>query len=365
MDANALKQALDKELRSSRAGSPLFDAEGEEASKETRAPESEPKEAEKGTRVDDLVPDFYSITLDRLSRHGSRAGSRAASPDPEFRHVKLRKTPSKENIAFEEAVRAKLTKSTTNLRKTGSFYNLEARSRQGSRAGSPVKDGAGGGGVSAMGMPPIPHLLATRPGWSKSGSRAGSRFGSRAGSRAGSPEKDEQRKSASRKTSQVSSTTTTEDIATVKLKKSKMVKADHSKFELENVDLKGFKVEKKTQETGENEDLEFESVSFGRAPIPRPPSRGEPKIKKSGSTPKLQDADEDLTAAEGRLTKGRKAKEEGDEEEKERKLRPLKKTPSIQALYQSQEIETEFKMVLPQKEEEGPAKLILQLPGME
>ena len=157
--------------------------------------EIESKDAKIGTRIDDIVPDFYSITIERLSRSGSRAGSRAASPDPEFRHVRLCKTPSKENVALEDAVSVKLTKTATNLRKTGSLYNLEARSRQGSRAGSPVKDGANGGRGAALGMPPIPHLLATRPGWSKSGSRAGSRMGSRTGSRAGSPENEDQQRS--------------------------------------------------------------------------------------------------------------------------------------------------------------------------
>ena len=159
-----------------------------------------------------------------------------------------------------------------------------------------------------------------------------------------------------------------------------MSKADQSKFELENVDLKGFKAEKKSQGAREREEMEFESASSGqRVTIPRPPSRGAPGMKKSGSLPKLQDAGNDdsgnigaktteevLTAAKGLLMKGKKSKEAGDEsEEEERKPRPLgKKTPSIQALYQSQEIETEFKMVLPPKEE-GPTKLVLQLPGLE
>lgn len=418
MEINALKHALDYEMRSSRAASPLFDADADHnteskdaaaaaAAFDPNAAQTETKnadEAASGTRIDDLVPDFYSITLERLSRAGSRAGSRAASPDPEFRFVKLRKTPSRENVALEDEVRVKLSKATTNLRKTGSLYNLEARSRQGSRASSPVRDaaGGGGGGEASMGMPPITHLLAKRPGWSKSGSRAGSKMGSRAGSRAGSPEKEN--KQGSRKSSVVSSTTTTttEDFAAVKLKKSKMSKAEHSKFQLESVDLHGFSLNKKSASSTEaGEDIEYESSTSGRAPpMPRPPPaapRDRPALKKSGSTSRLRDAaDKDagneeapqstedvLTAAKGILMKGKKTAEEEEEEERRLrlrrpkareaeeeeeekiKLRPLKKTPSIQALYQSQEIETEFKMTLPPKEEDGPTKVVLQLPGLQ
>jgi len=117
-------------------------------------------------------------------------------------------------------------------------------------------------------------------------------------------------------------------------------------------------------------------------------------LKKSASTTALRDAlkdageadtasqttEEVLRAAKGILMKERKeAEEEGrkmklrpprargleDEEKETVTLRPLKKTPSIQALYQSQEIETEFKMMLPPKMEEGPTKVVLQLPGFE
>lgn len=168
----------------------------------------------------------------------------------------------------------------------------------------------------------------------------------------------------------------------VKLKKSKMVKADRSKFELENVDLKGFKLEKKSHER-EGEDLDFEVGSATKGPIPRPPKKGLAGMRKSDSMSNLEDlgvavdnaggdeepqsTDQVLNAANRILMKGKKAKEAGyeDDEEERRKLKPLplKKTPSIQALYQSQEIETEFKMVLPTKEE-GPTKVVLQLPEM-
>jgi len=208
------------------------------------------------------VPDFYSITLERLSRAGSRASSRAQTPEPEFRFVKLRKTPSRENVVLEDEVRVKLSKATTSLRKTGSLYNLEARSRQGSRAGSragsPVRDAVGGGAGGVSGLPPVAHLLATRPGWSKSGSKAGSK--------AASPEREG--KAGSRKSSVVA--TTTEDFAAIKLKKSKMIKADHSKFQLESVDLHGFALNKKSMTTKESEDFEASS-SAATASMPRPP----------------------------------------------------------------------------------------------
>ena len=145
-------------FRTSRAASPLFDGDPDAsidqnitdqnitAQGETQKDDQTNKDV--GQRVDDLAPDFYSITLERLSRGNSRANSRQASPEPEFRHVKLRKTPSRENLALEDAVRVKLTHNKTNLRKTGSLFNLESRSRQGSRAGSragsPVRDASGG-----------------------------------------------------------------------------------------------------------------------------------------------------------------------------------------------------------------------------
>ena len=129
--------------------------------------------------------------------------------------------------------------------------------------------------------------------------------------------------SGSRRVSQIlpltTTTTTTEDFAAMKLRKSKMTKADQSKFELENVDLKGFKVKEKSREKRESQELEFEPESSGRRdPIPRPPPRGAASagMKRSGSMPKLQDTrhgsgkttEEVLTAAKGLLMKGKNSK---------------------------------------------------------
>ena len=106
-------------------------------------------------------------------------------------------------------------------------------------------------------------------------------------------------------------------------------------------------------------------------------------MKKSGSMPQLNDdADEDDAGRTGAGRRGaggrdaetegvlaaaaKKAKEAEDEKEATPKMRRLKKTPSIQNLYQSQEIETEFKMVLPPREDAvGKTKVELVLPGLE
>ena len=170
---------------------------------------------------------------------------------------------------------------------------------------------------------------------------------------------------------------------------------------MESVDLHGFSLNKKSSTAAkENEDFEALSSS-ATASMPRPPLpaailREKPGLKKSASTTALRDAlkdagneeaapqstEEVLQAAKGILMKERKEADEEDQEKQRKrrpprareaeegeketvKLRPLKKTPSIQALYQSQEIETEFKMMLPPKAEEGPTKVVLQLPGFE
>merc|ERR1712142_1298265 len=122
------------------------------------------------------------------------------------------------------------------------------------------------------------------------------------------------------------------------------------------------------------EELEFEATGGGVV-------KGVSGLRKAGSMPKLRMGDVEvdpqttegiLMAAKGKLLQEghrRPADEDKDDDNddaKGSKLKPLaKKTASIQALYQSQEIATEFNMKLPPKEGDEKTKVVLQLPGQE
>ena len=155
-----------------------------------------------------------------------------------------------------------------------------------------------------------------------------------------------------------------------------MTKAEIDKFRLENVDLQGFELEKKKTAAAHRgqDELEFEATGGGVV-------KGVSGLRKAGSMPKLRvgDAEVDpqttegiLMAAKGKLLQeGHRRPADGDKDDdnddaKGSKLKPLvKKTASIQALYQSQEIATEFNMKLPPKEGDEKTKVVLQLPGQE
>lgn len=390
-----MKKNLVPEQRSSYQNPPLFTDASEDSQDglhqvfhigtlTSSRPSSRAGSPDRGSRIDDLVPDYYSITLDRLSRGGTPR--REAEPEPEFARIKLRKTPSRENLSHEEPNNISLRKTQmikNSLRKTASLYNLEVIGKTGSRSGSPARE------MDGKGMPPINRLTAARPGWSRSGSRAGSRVGSRAAS----PEKGDLDSQGKIQHPGIGSRSgTTEDFAALKLKKSKMTKSERSKFELEHVDLKGFAKEtsEKSREV-DRSDYEDSASSFARAAIPRRMAHERlTNLRKSDSMPQLDKAslkkadigadmaggdagkatDHVLHAAKGILQGLEKLETLGDRKPRrakddEGRKTNLKKAPSIDGLFQTQDVEATFKLQLPEGEEAPTTtKLSLQLPNI-
>jgi len=160
--------------------------------------------------------------------------------EPEFRRVALRRTPSHEQLADEESIKTSMRKTgviSSNLKKTGSFTSLTAINRSISRSGSPAPGEYNEPEFKGVSLKKVDNS-PSRPAWSRSGSRAGS------------PDKKEtefkrvglkQTAGSSKTGSRRGSATEETEMASINLKKTQRVQSDQSKFELEHVDLKGFK----------------------------------------------------------------------------------------------------------------------------
>lgn len=211
--------------------------------------------------LDESLPDFYKVTLKPTERTGSQTRdillggnrlSHGATPSkdssvPEFRRMALRRTPSREQLADDQAHRqSTLKKSTTttaaaseeastltvtSLSRSSSYTSLTAinrsvLSRRNSTASEEQK-------------PEFKGFVLKKTG-SKPGSRAGSptkKAGSRGDLTDGVALKKVESKSSSRRGSYSSSEAATE-FSNVSLRKTQMVKGDQSKFEVEQFSLK-------------------------------------------------------------------------------------------------------------------------------
>jgi len=234
--------------------------------------------------LDESLPDFYKVTLKPTERTGSqtrdillagnrlsrdatptrdasapeyrrnRLSSRDATPNrdapvPEFRRVALRRTPSREQLTDEQALKRSTLKkntvmeasssSTSNLSRSGSFTSLTAINKT-------VLSRRNSFASEEKPQPDFKGVVLKKTG-SRPGSRAGSPTrleksasrGELAEKSAASLKKVESAatsRSASRRSSATSETTA--EFANVSLKKSKKVKGDQSKFQVEQVSLK-------------------------------------------------------------------------------------------------------------------------------
>jgi len=204
--------------------------------------------------LDESLPDFYKVSLKPTERTGSQTRdillggnrlSRDATPTrngdmPEFRRVALRRTPSREQLSDEQAHKRSTLKksvvessSTTNLSRSSSFTSLTAinktvLSRRNSTAEK--EDQPEFKGV-------VLKKTGSRPG-SRSGSPTNSSSRTDLSEGAGSLKKVEMSpsRSASRRSSACSENTA--EFANFTLKKTKAVKGDQSKFQVEQVSLK-------------------------------------------------------------------------------------------------------------------------------
>jgi len=217
---------------------------------------------------DESLPEFYKVNLKPTERTGSQTRdillggnrlSRSATPSddasvPEFHRVALRRTPSREQLADErvhkqstlkkkneDVVVAESSSSSTkmmaNLSRTGSYTSLTAINQSIlSRRNSTASEDQ---------QPEFKGFVLKKTG-SKPGSRAGSptkkidfRHDSTDEISLKKKESSTSR-SASRRGSATAETTT--EFSNVTLKKSQIVKGDHSKFEVEQVNLKPISV---------------------------------------------------------------------------------------------------------------------------
>merc|ERR1719219_2766855 len=229
---------------------------------------------------DESLPEFYKVNLKPTERTGSQTRdillggnrlSRGATPSsdvsvPEFHRVALRRTPSREQLADERvhkqstlkkrnedvvvAESSSSAKMMANLSRTGSYTSLTAINQSIlSRRNSTVSEDQ---------QPEFKGFVLKKTG-SKPGSRAGSPT-KKIDFRHDSTDEISLKKkesSSSRSSSRRGSATAevTTEFSNVTLKKSQMVKGDHSKFEVEQVNLKPIPV-------GEEEEATVNSSSL-------------------------------------------------------------------------------------------------------
>lgn len=224
---------------------------------------------------DESLPEFYKVNLKPTERTGSQTRdillggnrlSRSATPSgdvsvPEFHRVALRRTPSREQLADErvhkqstlkkrneDVVVAESSSSSTkmmaNLSRTGSYTSLTAINQSIlSRRNSTASEDQ---------QPEFKGFVLKKTG-SKPGSRAGSPT-KKIDFRHDSTDEISLKKkesSSSRSSSRSGSATpeTKTEFSKVTLKKSQMVKGDHSKFEVEQVNLKPIPVGEEEEAT--------------------------------------------------------------------------------------------------------------------
>jgi len=224
---------------------------------------------------DESLPEFYKVNLKPTERTRSQTRdillggnhlSRSATPSgdvsvPEFHRVALRRTPSREQLADErvhkqstlkkrneDVVVAESSSSSTkmmaNLSRTGSFTSLTAINQSIlSRRNSTASEDQ---------QPEFKGFVLKKTG-SKPGSRAGSPT-KKSDFRHDSTDEISLKKkepSSSRSSSRRGSATaeTTTEFSNITLKKSQIVKGDHSKFEVEQVNLKPIPVGEEEEAT--------------------------------------------------------------------------------------------------------------------
>jgi len=224
---------------------------------------------------DESLPEFYKVNLKPTERTGSQTRdillggnrlSRGATPSgdvsvPEFHRVALRRTPSREQLADErvhkqstlkkrneDVVVAESSSSSTkmmaNLSRTGSYTSLTAINQSIlSRRNSTASEDQ---------QPEFKGFVLKKTG-SKPGSRAGSPT-KKIDFRHDSTDEISLKKkesSSSRSSSRRGSATaeTTTEFSNITLKKSQRVKGDHSKFEVEQVNLKPIPVGEEEEST--------------------------------------------------------------------------------------------------------------------
>merc|ERR1712142_182495 len=224
---------------------------------------------------DESLPEFYKVNLKPTERTRSQTRdillggnrlSRSATPSgdvsvPEFHRVALRRTPSREQLAGErvhkqstlkkrneDVVVAESSSSSTkmmaNLSRTGSYTSLTAINQSIlSRRNSTASEDQ---------QPEFKGFVLKKTG-SKPGSRAGSPT-KKIDFRHDSTDEISLKKkesSSSRSSSRRGSATaeTTTEFSNITLKKSQIVKGDHSKFEVEQVNLKPIPVGEEEEAT--------------------------------------------------------------------------------------------------------------------